>query len=294
MGYQRHKFHGKLAHLKQEHITAIIDALIETRYLALTGDNRLPVLALAPTGLTALKARVALPLPIRVPAPPDPAVTHWMRQGARSVTVAETMALHHQGLTPSQIAEARSLSVSTIYGHLARMIADGEIALESVVTPEVIAKVRMVVEEIGAEPLSPVKQRLPDAISYGEIKCVIAGLGLAGGPDQDRPRRTEAQPGQPVSELKPIKITKSHPVDEALFETLRQWRTAQSREQGARPHMIFDDRVLRAIAASLPTDPESLRAIPGVGPAKMKQYGHTVLSIVQAHLADTAKPDPSP
>jgi hypothetical protein len=60
------------------------------------------------------------------------------------------------------------------------MIADGEVALESVVTPDVIAQVRAVVEEIGVEPLSPIKQRLPDAISYGEIKCVIAGTGAGG------------------------------------------------------------------------------------------------------------------
>jgi ATP-dependent DNA helicase RecQ len=292
MGYQRHKFHAKLAHLKQEHIAAIIDALIETRYLALTGADRLPVLTLTPTGLTALKARVAIPLPLRVPAPPDPEVTHWMGRGARSVTVAETMALHQQGLTPLQIAEARGRSVSTIYGHLARVIADGEIALESVITPDVIAQVRTVVEEIGAAPLSPIKQRLPDAISYGEIKCVIAGLGLAGGPDQGRLGGGKKQPGRIVSDIKPTKVAKSPPVDEALFETLRQWRTAQAREQEVPPYVILNDRTLRVIASSLPTDPEALCAIPGIGPAKMNQYGHTILTIVQAHLADTTRRDP--
>jgi superfamily II DNA helicase RecQ len=79
-----------------------------------------------------------------------------------------------------------------------------------------------------------------------------------------------------------------------LFETLRQWRTAQAREQSVPPYVVFHDRVLRAIAASLPTDLESLRAIPGVGPAKLEQYGNTVLAIVQAHLADTAQPKLSP
>ncbi|NIN65480.1 MAG: hypothetical protein GTO63_12440, partial [Anaerolineae bacterium] len=239
-----------------------------TRYLALTGDNRLPVLTLTPTGLTALKARVAIPLPVRVPAPPDLEVTRWMGQGARSVTVAETMALHHQGLTPSQIARERSLSVSTIYGHLARMIADGEIALESVVTADVIAQVRTVVEELGAETLSPVKQRLPDAISYGEIRCVIAGLGLTADLDRDRSEGGKKQPGWVTSDMKlTTEIAKSPPVDETLFETLRQWRTAQAREQKVPPYVVFNDRVLRAIASILPTDPEALRAIPGVGPA---------------------------
>jgi ribonuclease D len=79
-----------------------------------------------------------------------------------------------------------------------------------------------------------------------------------------------------------------------LFEILRQWRAAQAREQGVSAFVIFPDRVLRAIATSLPTDLEMLRAIPGVGPAKLGQYGHTVLAIVQARLAETYQaPGPS-
>jgi uncharacterized protein YpbB len=168
-----------LAHLSQDSVKAVIDALVETRYLALTGEGRRPVVTLTTTGRTALKDRLAIPLSVDIAAPPDPAVAQWMERGAHSATVAETMALHQHGLTPAQIAEARGRTVSTIYGHLARVIADEEIGLESVVSPDVIAQVRAVVEEIGAEPLSPIKQRLPETISFGEIKCVIAGLGLA-------------------------------------------------------------------------------------------------------------------
>ncbi len=284
MGYQRHKFHGKLAHLKQEHITAIIDALIETRYLALTGDDRLPVLTLTPTGFTALKARVAIPLPVHVLAPPDPAVDRWMERASRSNTLNETLALHRQGLTPAQIAQTRGLTERTIFGHLARLIAEGEVELESIVSADVIAQVRMVIEQVGRERLSPLKERLPDSISYEEIRCVVAGLGQPANPPSSKyPGQTGAQ--QTV-------VAKPPPVDEALFETLRQWRTAQAREQGVPPYVILNDRTLRVIAASLPTDPEALCAIPGIGPAKMNQYGHTVLTIVQAHLADTTKREP--
>jgi ATP-dependent DNA helicase RecQ len=294
MGYQRHRFYAKLAHMRQEHITSVIDALIETRYLALTGDDRRPVLRLSPTGLTTLKTRVAIPIPIHLPDPPDPAVEQWMKRGARSVTIAETLALHQQGLAPTQIAEARGRSVSTIYGHLAHAIADGEIELEGVVTADVIAQVRTVVEEIGPEPLSPIRQCLPDTISYGEIKCVIAGLALVDEPDRSRSGTQQEKPTDSQSGLGRSGVAKSPPVDEALFETLRQWRTAQAREQKVSPYMIFHDRVLRSIAANLPTDPEALRAIPGVGPAKLEHYGHTVLAIVQAHLADVGQVDSSP
>ena len=283
MGYQRHKFHAKLAHLEQRAITAIIDALVETRYLALTGEAGRPVLTLTPTGLTALKARVAIPLPVRVLAPPDPAVDRWMERASRSNTLNETLALHRQGLTPAQIAQTRGLTEKTVLGHLARLIAEEEVELESIVSADVIAQVQAVMTEVGTERLSPIKERLPDSISYEEIRCVVAGLGQpASSPSTKYPGKTDSRR---------TVVAKSHPVDEALFETLRQWRTAQAREQEVPPYVIFDDQVLRAIAASLPTDPETLRAIPGIGPAKMEQYGHTVLSIVQAYMADTTKHD---
>ncbi len=192
MGYNRHKFHGKLAYLNQDRITAVIDALIETRYLALTGDRR-PVLTLTSTGLAALKARAAIPLPVRVAGPDQQVVEQWKERATRSATVSETLALYQQGLAPAQIAEARGRSVSTIYHHLARLIAEGEIALESIVAADVIARVRTVVEEMGTERLAPIKERLPDTISYDEIRCVIAGLGLAATPPKD----AAAQPASP-------------------------------------------------------------------------------------------------
>jgi superfamily II DNA helicase RecQ len=302
MGYDRHKFHAKLSYLNQERIIAVIDALVETRYLALTGD-RLPVLTLTSTGLTALKARAAIPLPVRVAGPSEGTGEQWKGPAARSTTASETLALHRQGLTPAQIAEARGRSVGTVYSHLARLIADGEVELERIVAADVIARVHAVVGEIGAERLAPIKERLPDTISYGEIKCVIAGLGPSvtsplgtpgsGQPGTERDRRqgqTEKRSGQSQPASDRAATAKSPAYDADLFEVLRQWRTAQAQEQGVPPFVIFHDQVLRAIAAGLPTDPNALRAIPGVGPTKLERYGHVVLAIVQAHLADTTRP----
>ncbi|GAB4526215.1 MAG: hypothetical protein Kow0063_00190 [Anaerolineae bacterium] len=283
MGYQRHKFYGKLAHLSQEQIVAIIDVLVEKRYLALTGDRR-PVLTLTPNGLTALKARAAIPLPMRVFAPPDPSAG---RRWKKPDTLRLTLDLYRQGLNPAQIAQARGLTERTIYGHLAQLIAQGEVDLERVVSADVIDRVRAAADEVGTERLSPIKERLPDTISYEEIRCVVAALGRLSGPSPPR------YPGQ--TGPRGAVLAEARACDEGLFEVLRAWRTAQAREQGVPPFVIFHDRVLRAIATSLPTDPEALRAVPGVGPAKLEQYGHTILSIVQAHLADApAAPPPPP
>jgi superfamily II DNA helicase RecQ len=292
MRYNHHKFYGKLDHLSQDRITTIIDALVEARYLSLTGGDR-PVLALTPNGLTALTARATIPLPVHVSAQLDRVVERWKERASRPTTLDETLALHRQGLTPVQISQTRELTERTIFGHLARLISDGEVELESIVSADVIAQVRAVVEEVGAERLSPIKERLPDTISYEEIRCVVSELGRTTG----APQGESAQPAKYASRTSPRQTTVMESqvfYDEALFEVLRQWRTAQAREEEVPPFVIFHDRVLHAIAANRPTDPETLLAVPGLGPAKLERYGHTVLAIVQAHLADTSQPDSAP
>jgi ATP-dependent DNA helicase RecQ len=281
LGYQRHKFYGKLAHLSQEQIVAIVDELVEKRYLALTGDRR-PVLTLTSNGLMALKARVAISLPMRVFVPSGQTAGSWKKPD----TLSLTLDLYRQGLSPAQIAQARGLTEGTIFGHLAQLIVRGEVELERVVSPDVIARVRAVAEQVGTQRLSPIKERLPDTISYEEIRCVVAVLGQGAEPPPPK------YPGQ--AGPRGAVIAESRACDEGLFEVLRSWRTAQAREQGVPPYVVFHDRVLRVIAARLPTDPDGLRAIPGIGPAKLEQYGHTVLTIVQAHLADAHALPPVP
>ena len=297
VGYQRHKFYGKLGQVSQERILAVIDALIEHRYLALGGDNpRWPVLALTEAGTAALTARAAIPLPVRVDVPSDQRTARRQSRSAGTGTVDETLALHRRGLTPTQIAEARGRSVRTIHNHLARLITRGDIELDSIVTADVVAQVCAVVAEVGTELLSPIKQRLPETISYYEIQCVISAQRAAEPVASSQPERPET--GKPPAGPTPTAASDrtsgaqspEADSDAALFETLRQWRSAQAGEEGMPAFVIFQDRVLHAIAASLPTDPDALMAIPGIGPAKLERYGHSVLAIVQAYLVDTTRP----
>jgi ATP-dependent DNA helicase RecQ len=113
---------------------------------------------------------------MRIPAPQGPGAAQRKKGAVGSSTVLETLALFRQGQRPEQIAQARGLTVRTIYNHLARLIADGKLELESVVSPDVITRVRAVAQEVGTERLSPIKERLPDNISFEEIACVVAKL----------------------------------------------------------------------------------------------------------------------
>ncbi|MCB0180946.1 MAG: RecQ family ATP-dependent DNA helicase [Anaerolineae bacterium] len=173
-GYDQHKFYGKLAMLSQPQITHLIDELMAMRMVRLAGGE-LPVLILTAAGQKALEARVALP--ITIPGfEPDrhDSIAQW-QSSKRPSTVDQTLELFRQGLTLTQITEKRNLTENTIYEHLSRLIISGEVDLHDVVTPEVEAQVLSAVDDIGsASRLSPLKGVLPESISFGEIKCVLA------------------------------------------------------------------------------------------------------------------------
>jgi ATP-dependent DNA helicase RecQ len=71
----------------------------------------------------------------------------------------------------------------------------------------------------------------------------------------------------------------SAPVD-AVVEALRAWRLDQARRRAIAPFIILHDRTLAAIATSLPRSIAQLRAVPGIGPAKLTAYGDAILSVV--------------
>lgn len=299
LGYQRHRFYGRLAWLKQSSVVEIINALIEARYLRFSGEADRPVLTVTPEGMAALSAQAALPLVTRVScttAAPTNAVPN---------TLDVTQRMHLEGLSAEQIAAARGLTVGTIYGHLARLIAAGTIALESVVAADVIRQVRAVIEQVGSDRLKAIKELLPEAISYGEIACVIAGTHGKG--DQAEQQAGElarlARPQQRVRVIgvesnglsRPSGSSQSQLTtrpDEALFEKLRKWRSALAQEEGVPPYVIFHDRVLNRVASCLPTSREVLGAIPGIGRVKLERYGDALLAIVRDHLTDLGRSTP--
>jgi ATP-dependent DNA helicase RecQ len=69
--------------------------------------------------------------------------------------------------------------------------------------------------------------------------------------------------------------------DEAGFEALRGWRSAEARAQGVPPYVIFHDSVLRDIAAGRPASLDELAQIKGVGASKLARYGAGVLAVLR-------------
>src|SRR4051794_19136279 len=68
------------------------------------------------------------------------------------------------------------------------------------------------------------------------------------------------------------------PEDESLLETLRAWRLKAARGKPA--YTVANNRTLEGIAASRPSDAESLAQIHGVGPTFLKRHASDVLGLV--------------
>jgi ATP-dependent DNA helicase RecQ len=76
----------------------------------------------------------------------------------------------------------------------------------------------------------------------------------------------------------------------ALIEVLRGWRRDEARRRAVPPYVVLHDRTLLAIAAAAPKSVAALGAIPGIGPAKLAEYGDAIVSVV----AGTAVQKPGP
>ncbi|MCL6591618.1 MAG: DNA helicase RecQ [Firmicutes bacterium] len=69
-----------------------------------------------------------------------------------------------------------------------------------------------------------------------------------------------------------------------LFERLRQLRKELATREQVPPYIIFADITLQEMAANMPTDLQSMRAIKGVGDAKLEKYGPAFIQVIQEFL----------
>jgi ATP-dependent DNA helicase RecQ len=82
--------------------------------------------------------------------------------------------MYKQGHTIQDIAKERELSPQTVENHLFRCINDGmEVNWEELLPSQYEPLIEQAIEEVGAEKLKPIKEQLPDEISYFMIKAYM-------------------------------------------------------------------------------------------------------------------------
>lgn len=95
------------------------------------------------------------------------------KQKSKVPTAKVTFDLYEQGKTIAEIAKERNMVPATIEGHLAKFIEIGVIPISDFVNEKTANQIIKVLES-DAVGLKEIKAALPNKISYGEIKMVIA------------------------------------------------------------------------------------------------------------------------
>ena len=92
-------------------------------------------------------------------------------------TKAESFRMYNEGKQVEIIAKERNLTQQTIEGHLAHYVSRGEIKINDLVSAEKISMIERVVRTFSGGSLTPIKEKLGNKISFGEIRLVMAWLG---------------------------------------------------------------------------------------------------------------------
>jgi len=74
---------------------------------------------------------------------------------------------------------------------------------------------------------------------------------------------------------------KKQPIDDPLFQKLREWRAARAAQDGKPAFIIFHDKTLQEIASVKPQTEQQLYAINGFGPKKFEAFGPDILKITK-------------
>ncbi|AFZ26827.1 ATP-dependent DNA helicase RecQ [Cylindrospermum stagnale PCC 7417] len=98
---------------------------------------------------------------------------HSPSDNSPSYTELQTLQLHQQGLSVTEIARQRDIRTTTVIRHLSDLIQKNQqVDFNLLVPPEKQQKIWQVLETLGDISLTPIKEYLGDNYSYDEIRLV--------------------------------------------------------------------------------------------------------------------------
>lgn len=100
-------------------------------------------------------------------------------------TKGESFRLFKEGKTINEIAKERNFTVQTIEGHLAHFVQKGDINIEELLSREKLLLIEPAIRDFDGGPISSVKQKLGNEISFGEIKLALAWSTFKNGVSSD-------------------------------------------------------------------------------------------------------------
>jgi ATP-dependent DNA helicase RecQ len=165
--------YGILAHLSQDEAMMFVDALVNAECLKTSG-GAYPTIFITKLGEDVMRERQRVELLLKFESEKPKSI---VSSDEVSNTIEETYALYRRGLSVKEISERRGLKESTIETHLADCVLQGrDVKISDFVSDIDKNLIEAKVKEMGVTKLSPIKEVLPERISYGMIRLVIANI----------------------------------------------------------------------------------------------------------------------
>ena len=123
-----------------------------------------------------------------------------------------------------------------------------------------------------------------DHESYGTLHLTARSRAVLRGEEVIRLRRFVKDAGRKKAAKTRKDLDPADGLDatgSALFDALRSWRLAASREHGVPAYVIFHDGTLKEIARARPMTVAALGELSGVGEKKLEAYGRDIIAIVE-------------
>ncbi len=99
--------------------------------------------------------------------------------------------------------------------------------------------------------------------------------------------KTKLKSHSPVSpsdiDEEPVIRYTSKDDNHSLYDQLRQWRDQVANAAGLASYQVLQQKTIKSISTELPANLTALSNIPGIGPAKLAQYGNILLNIVNEY-----------
>ena len=111
------------------------------------------------------------------PAEPSPAASGRPQKGDSHRI---SLRLYKEGVAVREIAARRGLNETTVESHLASFIPTGEIDIKELVPEHKIDRIAAAITAVGGSALGPIKSKLGEDVSFGEIRAVMSHLRREG------------------------------------------------------------------------------------------------------------------
>jgi ATP-dependent DNA helicase RecQ len=161
--------YGLLNDMRQDDILLYIDALCAAGCLRVS-PGEYPTVSITELGERVMREQERIQLALT-----DDGCAKDEDESLLPATALQTFTLFRNGHTVADIAQQRELVVNTIEGHLVECIAAGlPVDLTKLVSDSSRIQIEKAIAEHGTEKLKPIRESLPESITYNMIRLVVA------------------------------------------------------------------------------------------------------------------------